>query len=118
MLLLGRKNAREKVATLLLDMRRRLRADPAGVIELPLSRQQIAAVLGLTRETVSRQRGELKRMGVIAMAGRRGGGWWDEGRRGGRGGGRTAGRGEECGTGAVKEGEESTKKNKKREIGE
>ncbi|KEY99633.1 nitrogen fixation transcriptional regulator protein, partial [Sphingomonas sp. BHC-A] len=66
------KNAREKVATLLLDMRRRLRADPAGVIELPLSRQQIADVLGLTIETVSRQIGELKRMGVIALAGRRG----------------------------------------------
>jgi CRP/FNR family transcriptional regulator len=72
MLLLGRKNAREKVATLLLDMHRRLRADGAGVIELPLSRQQIADVLGLTIETVSRQIGDLKRMGVIALAGRRG----------------------------------------------
>src|SRR3546814_20284493 len=72
MLLLGRKNAREKVATLLLDMRRRLRADPAGVIELPLSRQQIEDVLGLTIATASRQIGELKRLGVIAVAGRRG----------------------------------------------
>ncbi|WP_176594603.1 Crp/Fnr family transcriptional regulator [Sphingobium sp. EM0848] len=72
MLLLGRKNAREKVATLLIDMQRRLRTDRVGVIELPLSRQQIADVLGLTIETVSRQISELKRLGVIALAGRRG----------------------------------------------
>lgn len=72
MLLLGRKNAREKVATFLLDMCQRLRVDADGVIELPLSRQQIADVLGLTIETVSRQIGEMKRMGVITLAGRRG----------------------------------------------
>src|SRR3546814_16224037 len=44
MLLLGRKNAREKVATLLLDMRRGLRADQAGVIELPLSSSEALPV--------------------------------------------------------------------------
>ena len=72
MLLLGRKSARAKVATFLLDMRDRLRADAEGVIQLPLSRQQIADILGLTIETVSRQLSELKRRGVIALAGRRG----------------------------------------------
>ena len=72
MLLLGRKNAREKVASFLLDMSRRLRADPEGVIDLPLSRQQIADILGLTIETVSRQFSDMKRLGVIALAGRRG----------------------------------------------
>lgn len=72
MLLLGRKNAREKVATFLLDMSRRLRTDRDGVMELPLSRQQIADILGLTIETVSRQISEMKRLGVIALAGRRG----------------------------------------------
>ncbi|BAV63589.1 Crp/Fnr family transcriptional regulator [Sphingobium cloacae] len=72
MLLLGRKNAREKVATFLLDMARRLPADGNGVIDLPLSRQQIADVLGLTIETVSRQMTDLKRRGVIALEGRRG----------------------------------------------
>lgn len=72
MLLLGRKNAREKVATLLLDMRNRVQADAQGTIELPLSRQQIADVLGLTIETVSRQATELKREGVISLLGRRG----------------------------------------------
>ncbi len=72
MLLLGRKNARGKVATFLLDMQRRVRADGKGVIELPLSRQQIADVLGLTIETVSRQMSEMKRMGVIVLHRRRG----------------------------------------------
>lgn len=72
MLLLGRKTAREKVATFLLDMGRRLRADADGVIELPLSRQQIADVLGITIETVSRQMTEMKREGVIDLVGRRG----------------------------------------------
>ncbi|HKY79856.1 MAG TPA: Crp/Fnr family transcriptional regulator [Sphingobium sp.] len=72
LLLLGRKNARGKAATFLLDMRRRVRADEEGVIELPLSRQQVADVLGLTIETVSRQMSEMKRMGVIALHGRRG----------------------------------------------
>ncbi|WP_340264831.1 Crp/Fnr family transcriptional regulator [Sphingobium mellinum] len=72
MLLLGRKSAREKVATLLLDMERRVRSDADGVIDLPLSRQQIADILGLTIETVSRQISELKRLKVIALAGRRG----------------------------------------------
>jgi CRP/FNR family transcriptional regulator len=72
MLLLGRKNAREKVASFLLDMSRRLRADRGGVIDLPLSRQQIADILGLTIETVSRQLSDMKRLGVIALAGRRG----------------------------------------------
>lgn len=53
-------------------MRRRLPVDPAGVIQLPLSRQQIADMLGLTIETVSRQLSGMKRQGVIALAGRRG----------------------------------------------
>jgi CRP/FNR family transcriptional regulator len=72
MLLLARKTAREKVATFLLDMGRRLRADGDDVIALPLSRQQIADVLGITIETVSRQMTELKREAVIDLIGRRG----------------------------------------------
>lgn len=73
MLLLGRKTAREKVASFLIDMTRRLDPDGDGVqIDLPLSRQQMADILGLTIETVSRQMTEMKRMGVIDLVGRRG----------------------------------------------
>ncbi|MET0371963.1 MAG: Crp/Fnr family transcriptional regulator [Sphingobium sp.] len=72
LLLLGRKNAQEKMATFLLDVSRRLQLDRTGRFELPLSRQQIADILGLTIETVSRQMSEMKRLALIAVEGRRG----------------------------------------------
>jgi CRP/FNR family transcriptional regulator len=75
MLLLGRKSATEKVATFLLDTAQRLEGTEDGPnprFELPLSRQQMADVLGLTIETVSRQMTQLARQGVIALTGRRG----------------------------------------------
>lgn len=74
MLLLGRKNAREKIATFLLDMSHRLAGEGAGPLDsfaLPLSRQQVADVLGLTIETVSRQMTDMKRAGIIALPNRR-----------------------------------------------
>jgi CRP/FNR family transcriptional regulator len=79
MLLLGRKGAAEKIATFLLDMSERL-ADPrseaapqrpSDCFELPFSRQQVADILGLTIETVSRQLTGLKREGVIELPSRR-----------------------------------------------
>lgn len=79
MLLLGRKSASEKLATFLLEMSERL-IDPGcgDAPELPLkrfalpfSRQQVADVLGLTIETVSRQFTRLKAEGLIDLPSRR-----------------------------------------------
>jgi CRP/FNR family transcriptional regulator, anaerobic regulatory protein len=77
MLLLGRKTAREKIASLITIIARREAAlqkrDPGGQmrIELPLTREAMADYLGLTLETVSRQISALKREGVIELEGRR-----------------------------------------------
>lgn len=77
MLLLGRKTAREKIASLLAIIARRcnepsaLSRGGARVVDLPLTREAIADYLGLTLETVSRQISALKRDGVIALEGNR-----------------------------------------------
>ena len=65
MLLLGRKNAQERIMGFLLDMTARQRS--SGPIELPMSRQDIADYLGLTIETVSRTLTQLERDGVISI---------------------------------------------------
>ncbi len=73
MLLLGRKTAREKIASLLAIIARRdaglrLRAAKGSLhFDLPLTREEMADYLGLTLETVSRQMSALKRDGVIEM---------------------------------------------------
>jgi CRP/FNR family transcriptional regulator len=68
MLLLGRKNAREKVASLLFDLARRLGANAARpAFRLPISRQEMADQLGLTIETVSRTMTRLREEGFIAL---------------------------------------------------
>ncbi|WP_370297637.1 Crp/Fnr family transcriptional regulator [Qipengyuania mesophila] len=74
MVLLGRMNAEQKVASFLLEMAERLgvRAIDGPVhFALPLSRQQIADVLGLTIETVSRQLTRLRNEGAIELPSRR-----------------------------------------------
>lgn len=78
MLLLGKKTATERIATLLLEMSVRMgetgcTADQNGLdaFELPLDRQQMGDVLGLTIETVSRQLSRLKADGVIQLPDRR-----------------------------------------------
>jgi CRP/FNR family transcriptional regulator, anaerobic regulatory protein len=79
MLLLGRKSASEKVASFLLEMSERLiQPGCADLGEshlkrfvLPFSRQQVADVLGLTIETVSRQFTRLKADGLIDLPSRR-----------------------------------------------
>jgi CRP/FNR family transcriptional regulator len=73
MLLLGRKNARERVASFLIA---RMTAfpqhahtpnTPLSVVNLPMSRRDIADYLGLAIETVSRVLGTLRRDGLIVI---------------------------------------------------
>ncbi len=77
MLVLGRKTAREKIASLLSIIARRDAAANAqsttlGVVfDLPLTREAMADYLGLTLETVSRQISALRKDGVIALDGKR-----------------------------------------------
>lgn len=77
MLLLGRKTARERIASFMAILARReaaLRVRPAQgavEIELPLTREDMADYLGLTLETVSRQISSLKRDGLIVLVGKR-----------------------------------------------
>jgi len=77
MLLLGRKTAREKIASFLSIIARRdaTVTAPDGVTEvtfdLPLTREAMADYLGLTLETVSRQMSSLKKDGVIRLEGKR-----------------------------------------------
>ena len=68
MLLLGRKTAQEKVASLLVELARRIGADERlPAYRLPISRQEMADQLGLTIETVSRTMTRLKEEGFIAL---------------------------------------------------
>ena len=77
MLVLGRKTAREKIASLLSIIARRDASINARsthgeiVFDLPLTREAMADYLGLTLETVSRQISGLKKDGVIALEGKR-----------------------------------------------
>lgn len=77
MVLLGRKSATARVASFLLAMSDRVAKtdqaqDGAALhFDLPLSRQDIADLLGLTIETVSRQISHLRDQGIIETPGRR-----------------------------------------------
>ncbi len=77
MVLLGRKTAREKTASLLAIIARRS-AEPAmpmstnrAAFYLPLTRATMADYLGLTLETVSRQISALRQDGIIVLQGLR-----------------------------------------------
>ena len=77
MLLLGRKSARERIATLLYMIATRSRSlhpDQDNVnfrFELPLTRETLADYLGLTIETVSRQFTALRKDRIIELQGQR-----------------------------------------------
>jgi CRP-like cAMP-binding protein len=59
------KTAQERVASFLLEMAERVTAD--GLVELPMSRQDIADYLGLTIETVSRTLTQLGKTAAIGV---------------------------------------------------
>ncbi len=65
LLLLGRKNALERLAAFLLEMA--ARADGSRVLELAMPRHDIADYLGLTLETVSRTFADLKELGAVKL---------------------------------------------------
>ena len=65
LLLLGRKNALERLAAFLLEMD--ARTGFTHVLDLAMPRHDIADYLGLTLETVSRMFAELKEMGALKL---------------------------------------------------
>lgn len=76
MLVLGRKTAREKIASLLHMIATRMASLKPGdtaeaTFTLPITRETMANYLGLTIETVSRQMTALKKEGLIAFDERR-----------------------------------------------
>jgi CRP/FNR family nitrogen fixation transcriptional regulator len=66
MMLLGRKSAKERIATFLLGLAERL-AEQGGPLDLPMPRADIADHLGLTVESVSRAVTQLEREGLIEL---------------------------------------------------
>lgn len=73
--LIGKRRADARLAGFLLSIEQSMCEHPggeAGLIELPLTRGEIADLLGLTIETVSRQLGKLEASGLIARHGARG----------------------------------------------
>ena len=65
LLLLGRKNALERLAAFLLELAERSGED--SMLDLAMPRHDIADYLGLTLETVSRMFAELKETGTIRL---------------------------------------------------
>jgi CRP/FNR family nitrogen fixation transcriptional regulator len=66
-LLLARRSAAQKLAAFLLQMADRRGAPKDEVVDLAMTRQDIADYLGLTIETVSRTLSQLERDAVIAL---------------------------------------------------
>jgi CRP/FNR family nitrogen fixation transcriptional regulator len=65
--LLGRKTAVEKIASFLLQMDRRLAPMDRRLVQLPMSRMDIADHLGLSIETVCRSLTHLQREGTLGI---------------------------------------------------
>jgi CRP/FNR family nitrogen fixation transcriptional regulator len=67
LVLLGRKTASERIASFLVEMAERLPPTRPCVLDLPMSRTDVADHLGLTIETVCRVLAALRREGSIAI---------------------------------------------------
>jgi len=67
LVLLGRQSALERVACFLLSMLERSRSADKTIIQVPMTRRDIADYLGLTIETVCRMLTRLKQSGVIGI---------------------------------------------------
>ena len=66
-LLLGRKSAIERTATILLFLDSRFADSATGFVDIRMSRCDMADYVGLTLETVSRMMNQLKRQGIIEL---------------------------------------------------
>lgn len=73
LMLLGQKNASERIATMLLRLAARIGQQDNGgsVVDLPMSREDMADYAGLTIETVSRSISRLRETGIIRIVGGR-----------------------------------------------
>jgi CRP/FNR family transcriptional regulator len=69
LMILGQKTASERIATVLLRLAERIgsKAGDGRVVEVPMSREDIADYAGLTIETVSRKLSRLREAGVIEI---------------------------------------------------
>jgi len=64
---LGQKNARSRIASFLLDLPGTLYEEPRDEITIPLSRNELAEVMGLSEETAIRILQDFKRQKLIAI---------------------------------------------------
>ncbi len=70
LMVLGRKNAVERVASFLVSMSEQAlrQGEDGSVVELPMTRVDIADYLGLTHETVCRALSSLRKSGVVGIS--------------------------------------------------
>jgi CRP/FNR family transcriptional regulator len=71
LMVLGRKTASERIATVLLKLVDRIgkQGNSGCALDLPMTRSDLADYTGLTTETVSRTLSQMKKQGVINTAG-------------------------------------------------
>jgi len=71
LMVLGRKTATERIATVLLKLVDRIgkRGNSGCALDLPMTRSDLADYTGLTTETVSRTLSQLKKQGIISTVG-------------------------------------------------